>query len=128
MKRQVVFWLVAAALVTNGRAYAHHSFAATYYENKKQTIEGEIVQFLWRNPHSFVHVLAKDEKGQVQRYAVEWGAGGQLGRMGVARDTLKPGDHVVITGDPARTPGDYRLRLRTILRPSDGWRWGGEYD
>lgn len=128
MKRQVVFWLIAAALVVDGRAFAHHSFAATYFENKKQTIEGEIVQFLWRNPHSFIHVLAKDEKGQVQRYAVEWGAGGQLGRMGVVRDTLKPGDHVVITGDPARTPGDYRMRLRTILRPSDGWRWGGEYD
>jgi hypothetical protein len=128
MKRNVACLFAAVALVAVTKAYAHHSFAATYFEDKKQTIEGEIVQFLWRNPHSFVHVMAKDEKGQLQRYAVEWGAGGQLGRMGVARDTLKPGDHVIITGDPGRTPGDYRLRMRTILRPSDGWRWGGEFD
>lgn len=128
MNRSLMVSLVMVAALASARASAHHSFAATYFENKKQTIEGEIVQFLWRNPHSFVHVMAKDEKGNLQRYAVEWGAGGQLGRMGVARDTLKPGDHVVITGDPARTPGDYRLRMRTILRPSDGWRWGGEFD
>ena len=128
MKRSLVILIVAAAALSGVRAYAHHSFAATYFEDKKQTIEGEIVQFLWRNPHSFVHVNAKDDKGQVQRWAVEWGAGGQLGRMGVARDTLKPGDHVVTTGDPGRTAGDYRLRMRTILRPSDGWRWGGEFD
>jgi hypothetical protein len=48
--------------------------------------------------------------------------------MGVARDTLKPGDHVVVTGDISRTAGDFRLRMRTILRPKDGWRWGGEFD
>jgi thiamine monophosphate kinase len=108
--------------------YAHHSFAATYFENQKVSIEGDLVQFMFRNPHSFVTVLAKDDKGEMQRWAVEWGAGGQLGRQGVTRDTLKPGDHVIITGDPSRTPGDHRLRMRNIVRPSDGWKWGGEFD
>ena len=42
---------------------AHHSFAATYFEDKTETIEGDLVQFLFRNPHSFVHVEAKDEQG-----------------------------------------------------------------
>jgi hypothetical protein len=119
--------LVAAALVSVP-AYAHHSFAATYKESDKVTIEGDLVQFMFRNPHSFVTVIAKDAKGETQRWAVEWGAGGQLGRQGVTRDTLKPGDHVIITGDPSRTPGDHRLRMRNIVRPSDGWKWGGEFD
>ena len=110
------------------RAYAHHSFAATYDERLKVTVEGDLVQFLWRNPHSFVHVMGKDDKGQPQRWAAEWGSGGQLGNQGVARDTLKVGDHLIVTGDPSRTPGDYRLRVRTIFRPKDGWRWGGEFD
>jgi hypothetical protein len=121
--------LVAGAMVvSSGRAYAHHSFAATYFEDKTQKIEGNLVQFLYRNPHSFVHVEAKDEAGVMQRYAVEWGAGGQLGRQGVTRETLKPGDHVIIVGNPGRNPEDHRLRMVNITRPSDGWKWGGTFD
>ena len=121
--------LVAGALVvSSGRAYAHHSFAATYFEDKTQKIEGNLVQFLYRNPHSFVHVEAPDEKGMMQRWAVEWGAGGQLGRQGVTRETLKPGDHVIIVGNPGRNPEDHRLRMVNITRPSDGWKWGGSFD
>jgi hypothetical protein len=41
-------------------------------------------------------------------WAVEWGGGGQLGRDGVTRDTLKPGDHVIIPGNPGRNPEDHR--------------------
>jgi hypothetical protein len=121
--------LVAGALVvSSGRAYAHHSFAATYFEDKTQKIEGNLVQFLYRNPHSFVHVEAPDDKGVMQRWAVEWGAGGQLGRQGVTRETLKPGDHVIIVGNPGRNPEDHRLRMVNITRPSDGWKWGGTFD
>ncbi len=56
------------------------------------TIHGKLVQFLYRNPHSFVHVEAPDDKGVMQTWAVEWGAGGQLSRDGVTRESLKPGD------------------------------------
>ncbi|OFV93693.1 MAG: hypothetical protein A3H95_06345, partial [Acidobacteria bacterium RIFCSPLOWO2_02_FULL_64_15] len=104
MKRKLFLLLAAAALMAVVPAYAHHSFAATYFEDKTQSIEGELVQFLFRNPHSFVHVEAKDEKGQVIRWSVEWGAGLQLNRQGVTRETLKPGDHVIITGNPGRNP------------------------
>ena len=46
----------------------------------------------------------------------------------LTRETLKPGDHVIITGNPGRNPEDHRLRMRTITRPSDGWKWGGTFD
>ena len=44
------------------------------------------------------------KKGVMQRWAVEWGAGGQLNRQGVTRETLKPGDHVIIAATRAATP------------------------
>jgi hypothetical protein len=129
MKRTLLALVITSgAIVSGGRALAHHSFAATYFEDKTQKIEGNLVQFLYRNPHSFVHIEAPDEKGVMQRYAVEWGAGGQLGRQGVTRETLKPGDHVVVVGNPGRNPDDHRLRMVNITRPSDGWKWGGTFD
>jgi hypothetical protein len=125
MRSKLLVLLFAGVTVLGVRAYAHHSFASTYLEDQKMTVEGNVVQFLYRNPHSFVHVEAKDKDGTLVRWAVEWGAGGQLGSQGINRDTLKPGDHVVIIGMPGRNPDDHRLRMMNITRPSDGWTWGG---
>jgi len=83
------------------------------------------VQFMFRNPHSFVHVEAPDENGQMQRWAVEWAATAQLKESGVDYESLKPGDHVIVTGNPGRNPADHRLRMQTVERPTDGWKWSG---
>ena len=129
MKRKMLVLLFAAATVLGIRAYAHHSFAATYFEDKKVTVEGDLVQFLYRNPHSFVHVEGKDPStGETIRWAVEWGAGGQLGSQGVQKDTLRIGDHVIVQGQPGRDPEAHRLRMINIKRPSDGWTWKGNFD
>lgn len=115
---------MAALLAWGVVAYAHHSFTATYEQAREIKIEGKLVQFMFRNPHSWIHVLAPDKDGQMQRWAVEWGGAGQLGRQGVTRETLKPGDHVIVTGNPGRNAADHRLHMRSILRPSDKFGWG----
>ena len=124
MRRYLVVLLVAAAAFVGAQAYAHHSFAATYLEDQSVTVEGELVQFLFRNPHSFVHLNVKEKDGKLIRYAVEWGGAGQLGGQGVTRETLKIGDHVIITGSPGRNPKDHRVRMVTLHRPKDGFGWG----
>jgi len=129
MKRILLGLVIAVgAFMTAAPAFAHHSFAATYFEDKKMTVEGNLVQFLFRNPHSFVEVEAPDDSGKMVRWAVEWAGGGQLGQQGVTRETLKPGDHVIIVGNPGRNPEDHRLRMVNITRPSDGFKWGGTFN
>jgi hypothetical protein len=124
MKRYFVACLVLGVLAVGARqAVAHHSFAATYLENQSVTIEGELVQFVLRNPHSFVNVDVKQADGQTVRYLVEWASPAQL-QGKVTRDTLQPGDHVVISGNPGRNQDDHRVRMLTFKRPKDGWSWG----
>jgi hypothetical protein len=115
---------LAVALAVGADVLAHHSFAATYIENQSVTIEGQLVQFLLRNPHSFVHINVAEKDGSIVRYVVEWGSPSQLGSQGVTRDTLKTGDHVIISGNPGRDPADHRVRLLSFRRPKDGWSWG----
>ena len=67
MKRLLVAAIAAWTCVFGARAYAHHSFAATYIEDKSVTIEGELVQVLFRNPHSFVHVTVTEKDGTMVR-------------------------------------------------------------
>lgn len=120
-----IAFLVAATLIFTGRIKAHHSYAATYYVDRTQTVEGEIVEFLYRNPHSYVRVRANDEKGESQVWAIEWAGVPQLAEDHITRDSLKPGDHVVVTGNPGRDATSHRIRMQSITRPSDGWKWSG---
>jgi hypothetical protein len=124
MKRYLVVPLAVVALAVGAQAFAHHSFAATYLEDQSMTIEGELVQFQLRNPHAYVHVVVTEPDGSMVRYVVEWGSPTQLSGTGVTRNTLKPGDHVIISGNPGRDPANHRVRLLTLRRPKDGLSWG----
>lgn len=115
----------AAAIVAGTLAYAHHSYGATYDLEKEIKLEGKLVQFVYRNPHSFVHIQAPDQSGKMQRWAVEWSGTGQLNNQGVTRETLRVGDEVVIVGRPSRVTGEYRLLMVSLKRPVDGFTWGG---
>jgi hypothetical protein len=122
-----------AALIAGIPASAHHSFAGTYLEDAPAVkAEGTLKEFLLRNPHSFVIVAddkLKDEKGEPVRWSVEWGAAGQLTGQGVSQNSLKVGDHVIVSGSPGRNANDHRIRLRTLERPpstpggTDGFKY-----
>jgi hypothetical protein len=122
MKRAILFCLIFVA--AGERPYAHHSFAATYIENETIMIEGDLVQFIFRNPHSYMQVNVKESDGKIVRWAAEWAGTSQLASTGVVRDSLKVGDHVVISGSPGRVAEDHRIRLITLRRPKDGFVWG----
>ncbi len=126
MKRKVILLsALCLTLMTGDRAYGHHSFAATYYVDQVITVKGTMSQFMYRNPHSFVKVESKDDKGNPVSWSVEWGGGAQLTQDHVNRDTLKPGDEVIVTGNPGRDPAEHRIRLQKMVRPVDGWKWEG---
>ena len=129
MKCTRAFGIVAIAmLLVSAPLFAHHSFTALYDTDKTVTIEGKLTQFMFRNPHSFVHLDVKGEDGTVTRYAIEWAAAGQLSRDGVSGGSLRPGDLVVVTGNPGRNAADHRMRMKTLTRTSDGLKWGGTFD
>ena len=126
MKGRLITLMIAAMSLTAVSAFAHHSFTATYQSEKTVKIEGKIAQFIFRNPHSFVHVIAPDETGAMVRWAIEWGGAGVLQNSGVSARTLKAGDSIVITGNPGRDPSEHRLRMVTIARAADGFGWGSK--
>ena len=116
--------IVVGVLLAGIPAYAHHSQAAQYDTSKEVKIQGTLVQFQFRNPHTFIQVEAPDDNGAVVRWSIEWGGVGQLNGQGVTRTTLKYGDPVIITANPSRTPNDHKLHMLTLKRTSDGFGWG----
>jgi len=122
--RKVILLAIAAAMMVATAAYAHHSYGATYDTSKEVRLQGKLVQFVFRNPHAFVHIQAADEKGVMQRWAVEWSGTTQLGAAGITHESLRVGDDIVIVARPSRVPGEFRALMMTLKRPSDGFGWG----
>ena len=125
--RAKLFVSLGGVLLAALPVLAHHSFAATYFVDKTVTVEGTVAQFLFRNPHTFIHVEVKGPSGPPVRWAAEWAAGTALNQQGVEREVLKAGDRVILVGNPGRSEADHRLRVNSIVRPSDGWKWSGTF-
>jgi hypothetical protein len=109
----------------NAPALGHHSFPAFYFEEQSISVEGEIVAFEYRSPHAWVHVRARDPQGELRTFAAEWANPNRLARAKISQDTLRVGDHVIVSGSPGRNADEFKLHLKAIERPADGWKWVG---
>ena len=123
--KQLTLLLGAVAIVC-APVLAHHSFTEFYLEDDTIEVEGEIVEFQYRNPHAWIHVAAKDPFGQEKIYAAEWVGTSRLEREGITKTFLRAGDTVRIWASPNRNPNDNRIRLKRIQRRSPKWEWGGQ--
>jgi Family of unknown function (DUF6152) len=116
--RFTVFALLGTILA-GAPIQAHHGYSAFERENTV-TIEGNIEEIRYMNPHSILIVKTADS----QMYPVEWLSLPQLRWAGINYDTLKKGDHLVLSGAPARDPAVPKMSIvRNLKRTSDGWSW-----
>ena len=112
--------LIATALgvATLAPAFAHHSFAAQFDGNSTVTLEGTVKDFRFVNPHALAKIDVADDKGSVQEWTVEFDGRLNLTNFGWTEGTIKPGEHVKISGNPERT-GAQRIFFTKLVR-ADG--------
>ena len=77
---------------------AHHSFAAEYDINKPCKMTGVVTKFDLTNPHSWIYVDVKDEKGNVANWGFETANPNSLYRRGYKKGIITPGMVVTIQG------------------------------
>jgi uncharacterized protein DUF6152 len=99
---------------------AHHSFAAEYDNKKPVELKGTVVNMEWVNPHAWIHMEVTDESGKKIQWACELGSPNLLMRNGWRRDSLKPGDAIVIAGSQAKD-GSNMANAKTV-KMADGKR------
>lgn len=81
---------------------AHHSLSAEFDTDKVVTITGTITEMKWTNPHGWLYLDVKDEKGDTRSWAVEFASPNQLYRRGWQRSDLPAGKVVTVTGYSSR--------------------------
>ena len=95
---------------------AHHAFAAEFDATQPVTIKGTVTSVEWTNPHMWLHVDVKDEKGNVVNWAVEGGAPNALLRRGLRRESLPAGIQVTVEGFRAKS-GKPVVNGRDVIYP-----------
>lgn len=81
---------------------AHHS-PAVFDRTKEVKLAGSVKEFRWSNPHSFIELEVRNEKGETENWAVEMNPPSYLVKAGWTSRTVKPGDVVTIMINPLRT-------------------------
>jgi len=117
--------LAIAVLLTSSSALAHHSFAM-FDLSQHQLIEGRITEWHYNNPHSWLHVEAVDETGEMQTWSFEGAARVHAARQGVTGNTFHKGEAVRIVMSPirdGRRAGAMCFVVKedgSIVQPNDG--------
>ena len=114
--RTRLFITSACWLVTALPVLAHHSFAAEFDSTKPVSLKGSVTKLEWLNPHVWVYLEVKDDQGNVQHWQCEGGAPNTLMRNGWSKDSLKPGDQVLIDGYLAKD-GSKTCNARAVKLP-----------
>ena len=113
--------VIGTIVLAGSSARAHHGYA-NFLINQIVSIEGDIEELRYANPHIVLKIRTADSTV----YTVTWESPKQVERAGVKRTTLKVGDHVIVTGAPPRDPASLEVMpVREIRRPRDGWKWHG---
>ena len=81
---------------------AHHSFTAQFDAKKPVTVRGTVTKMDWINPHSWIHLEAKDPDGKTVTWMVELGTPNVLIRRGFTKKALEAGTEIVVSGYQAK--------------------------
>ncbi len=99
---------LAASIPASIPATAHHSFAVYFDPDAPVTLEGTVTAFRFTNPHG---TLVFEVDGEEWR--AETNAPVVLRRRGWTRGSLRPGQHVTVSGWRSRDGRNY-MRLREV--------------
>ena len=116
--QRVILTALWTSLLAAMPVLAHHSFAAEYDDAKPLTLTGTVVKWELINPHGWITLDAKLDDGTITRWMVETGNPNALIRAGWRKDSMKPGDQVIIQAYQAKD-GSHTANGRSV-KLSDG--------
>ena len=110
--------LAGAALMMFVPPVAAHHSTAMYAMDHPTTISGTVKRFEWTNPHAFIYLDVKDDKGNVTEWEIELMSLNHLRSYGWIRTTVKPGDEITCTGGRAKSGAP--SMISALLKLPDG--------
>jgi len=97
-----LFPIAVGLVLANGFALAHHAYTAEFDTTKPVKVTGAVTKVEWSNPHIWIYLDVKDDRGSVTNWGFSASPPGMLLRRGITRNSLKIGDVLTISGHRAK--------------------------
>jgi len=116
------FSAVVLALLTigMGSAGAHHSVAGQFDNSKRTKITGTISKIDWINPHTYIYLDVKSDKGEVTTWRLESLPTAMLRKAGLTSEMLISGGATVTADALMARDGSAHLAWLIKLTYEDG--------
>lgn len=111
--------LTAAAIGALAPAALGHHSRAAYDLTKEVTLDGTVVELLWKNPHIFMTVETLGEDGRPLRTEVEVTSVSEAAALGLPRAAIGPGERVAVRAHPGRG-GPASRAVGIVVTAADG--------
>lgn len=102
MRQTSAIATLGLALALPALSLAHHSFAM-FDPARSVTLQGEVKEFRWTNPHVFIQLTAQTQGGAAEEWSIEMTSPEHLARAGWKPGTVKRGDKITLVIHPLRT-------------------------
>jgi hypothetical protein len=100
-KLWMVLTVLLSVLAAAGGVSAHHGTAA-FDRSKLTVLKGTVTNFIWANPHGGIEFDVKDSNGKIQKWEGSLTSPNWLARAGWTKNSLKPGDMIIISGNQSK--------------------------
>src|SRR5215471_4311317 len=94
--------MVLLVLLASNAAFAHHAYTAEFDTTKPIKLSGVLTRVEWSNPHIWIYLDVKDEKGNITNWGFSASPPGMLQRRGITKTALKLGEVLTIAGHRAK--------------------------
>ena len=110
--------LALAVMAVSQSAAAHHSFDGSFSRASLGMMSGTVTEFQLTDPHAYLKLRVRGADGREVLWHVETTSAKSLESHGWTRDSIEPGDQLVVAGYLAKDGHPY-LKMEWVRR-ADG--------
>jgi len=123
MRKTLIKALLFSSILSVNISVAHHSASALFDMTRMISIDGQVTEVWFENPHSRIYIEHQTDDNEKELWEIETMSPNWFIRRGWDEDTINEGNMIRAEGHPARD-GSNRIILRILDRENiEIYRW-----
>ncbi len=123
MRKTLIKALLFSWILSVNISVAHHSASALFDMTRMISIDGQVTEVWFENPHSRIYIEQQTDDNEKELWEIETMSPNWFIRRGWDEDTINEGNMIRAEGHPARD-GSNRIILRILDRENiEIYRW-----